>query len=127
MTRLRMRERQTLDTLVGAGVARSRSDALAWCVRLVREHKKFVEAQLETVQTRSPHRVEPRCPYFGRCGGCAYQHIDYEHQLALKSRQVEQTLLRIGGIANAPVRPIIASPLEYSYRNRITVHARDGI
>src|SRR3954469_15780399 len=39
MTRLRMRERQTLDTLVGAGVARSRSDALAWCVCLVREHE----------------------------------------------------------------------------------------
>jgi hypothetical protein len=39
MTRLRMRERETLDTLVGAGVARSRSDALAWCVRLVREHE----------------------------------------------------------------------------------------
>jgi hypothetical protein len=40
MTRLRMRERQTLDTLVGAGVARSRSDALAWCVRLVRDHER---------------------------------------------------------------------------------------
>jgi Arc/MetJ-type ribon-helix-helix transcriptional regulator len=39
MTRLRMQERQTLDTLVGAGVARSRSDALAWCVRLVRDHE----------------------------------------------------------------------------------------
>jgi hypothetical protein len=39
MTRLRMPERQVLDTLVGAGVARSRSDALAWCVRLVREHQ----------------------------------------------------------------------------------------
>jgi hypothetical protein len=39
MTRLRMSERQTLDTLVGAGVARSRADALAWCVRLVSEHE----------------------------------------------------------------------------------------
>jgi hypothetical protein len=39
MTRLRMRERQTLDTLVGAGVARSRSEALAWCVKLVRDHE----------------------------------------------------------------------------------------
>jgi Arc/MetJ-type ribon-helix-helix transcriptional regulator len=39
MTRLRMQERQTLDTLVSAGVARSRSDALAWCVRLVRDHE----------------------------------------------------------------------------------------
>ena len=39
MTRLRMPERQVLDTLVGGGVARSRSEALAWCVRLVREHQ----------------------------------------------------------------------------------------
>lgn len=39
MTRLRMPERQALDTLVAAGVARSRSDALAWCVRLVRDHE----------------------------------------------------------------------------------------
>jgi hypothetical protein len=39
MTRLRMQERRTLDTLVSAGVARSRSDALAWCVRLVRDHE----------------------------------------------------------------------------------------
>ena len=39
MTRLRMPERQVLDTLVGAGVARSRSDALGWCVRLVRDHQ----------------------------------------------------------------------------------------
>jgi hypothetical protein len=39
MTRLRLSERQVLDTLVGAGVARSRSDAMAWCVRLVREHE----------------------------------------------------------------------------------------
>jgi hypothetical protein len=39
MTRLRMPERQVLDTLVGAGVARSRSEALSWCVRLVRDHQ----------------------------------------------------------------------------------------
>jgi 23S rRNA (uracil1939-C5)-methyltransferase len=95
--------------------------------RIVREHKKFIEAELETVQITSPHRVEPRCPYFGRCGGCVYQHIDYAYQLTIKSRQVQQTLARIGRIADAPMQPIIASPLKYSYRNRITVHARDGV
>lgn len=94
-------------------------------VRVLREHKKFTEAELETVLLRSPHRVEPPCPYFGSCGGCAYQHIDYAHQLALKSRQIEQTLARIGGFS-APVRPIIPSPIPYEYRNRITVHAREG-
>ena len=46
MTRLRMRERQTLDTLVGAGVARSRADALAWCVRLVGDHESEWIGQL---------------------------------------------------------------------------------
>jgi 23S rRNA (uracil1939-C5)-methyltransferase len=95
--------------------------------RIEREHKKFIEAELETVEVASPHRVQPRCPYFGRCGGCVYQHIDYQHQLAIKSRQVEQTLARIGGISDAPMRPIIPSPLPYEYRNRITVHARDGV
>jgi 23S rRNA (uracil1939-C5)-methyltransferase len=94
--------------------------------RVLREHKKFIEAELETVQLASSHRVEPSCPYFGRCGGCVYQHIDYEHQLTIKARQVKQTLARIGRIANAPMRPIMASPLPYEYRNRITVHARDG-
>src|SRR6266480_98904 len=57
---------------------------------ITREHKKFLEAELESIVTASAHRVEPRCPYFGRCGGCVYQHIEYE------------------------------------YRNRITVHVRDG-
>ncbi len=96
-------------------------------VRIVREQKKFSEAELERIDLPSPHRVEPRCPYFGSCGGCAYQHIDYEHQLALKWRQLKETLRRIGGIADAPMRPFIPSPIEYEYRNRITVHARDGV
>jgi 23S rRNA (uracil1939-C5)-methyltransferase len=94
---------------------------------ITHEHKKFLEAELENVVTPSPHRVEPRCPYFGRCGGCVYQHIEYEHQLALKWRQVKETLRRIGGIKEPPMRPLIPSPIEYGYRNRITVHVREGV
>lgn len=94
--------------------------------RIVRERTKFAEAQLESVNQRSPHRVEPRCPYFGRCGGCAYQHIEYEHQLALKWRQVRDILQRIGKFENIPLRPIVPAPHEYGYRNRITVHAQEG-
>jgi tRNA/tmRNA/rRNA uracil-C5-methylase (TrmA/RlmC/RlmD family) len=94
---------------------------------ITRERKKFLEAELESIVTPSPHRVEPRCPYFGRCGGCAYQHIDYEHQLALKWRQVKETLRRIGGLKEPPMRPFIPSPIEYEYRNRITVHVRDRV
>jgi tRNA/tmRNA/rRNA uracil-C5-methylase (TrmA/RlmC/RlmD family) len=94
---------------------------------IVREKKQFAEAELIEVKESSPDRVEPQCPYFGRCGGCAYQHISYEHQLAIKWRQVRDALHRIGRLTEIPMRPIIPSPLQYEYRNRITVHAQDGV
>ena len=95
--------------------------------KIVREKKQFAEAELVDLVEASPHRVQPPCPYFGRCGGCSYQHIDYEHQLALKFRQVRDVLGRIGKLADVPMRPIIPSPSSYHYRNRITVHAQDGV
>jgi 23S rRNA (uracil1939-C5)-methyltransferase len=120
----------------GKGVARANGKAVFMpyvidgetvSASITRERKKFLEAELESIVTASSHRVEPRCPYFGRCGGCVYQHIDYEHQLALKWRQVKETLRRIGGLEEPPMRPFIPSPIEYEYRNRITVHVRDGV
>ncbi|PYJ69547.1 MAG: hypothetical protein DME76_08585 [Verrucomicrobia bacterium] len=94
---------------------------------IVREKKQFAEAELIEVKQSSPDRVEPQCPYFGRCGGCAYQHISYEHQLAIKWRQVRDALQRIGKLKDVPMRSIIPSPRQYAYRNRITVHAQDGV
>ena len=95
--------------------------------KATREKKQFAEAELVEIRKSSPHRVEPPCPYFGRCGGCAYQHVDYAHQLEIKSRQVRDILKRIGKLEKAPMRPIIPSPLAYGYRNRVTVHAQDGV
>ena len=95
--------------------------------RIVREKKHFAEAELHELLDSSPHRVTPECPYFGRCGGCVYQHISYEHQLEIKARQVEETLRRIGHFSELPMRPIVASPQSYNYRNRITVHCQDGV
>ena len=94
---------------------------------IVREKKQFAEAELVEVKQSSPNRVAPQCPYFGRCGGCAYQHIDYQHQLAIKSRQVRDALQRIGKLKDVPMRPIVPSPRQYGYRNRITVHALEGV
>lgn len=95
--------------------------------KIVREKKQFAEAELVDAKEPSPHRVAPACRYFGRCGGCAYQHIDYDHQLTIKSRQVHDLLCRIGKIDHPPMRPIIPSPEKYRYRNRITVHVEDGV
>lgn len=95
--------------------------------KITREKKQWAEAEVVDVQKPSSHRVEPPCPYFGRCGGCAYQHIDYPHQLEIKSRQVRDVLQRVGKIKDAPLRPIVPSPSQYGYRNRVTVHAEDGV
>ena len=95
--------------------------------RIVREKKQFAEAEIVDLIETSPHRAVPPCPYFGRCGGCTYQHIGYEHQLAIKSRQVRDILQRIGKLKDVPMRPIIPSPHQYGYRNRITIHVQDGV
>ncbi len=95
--------------------------------KITREKKQMAEAEVVDLKTRSNQRVDPPCPYFGQCGGCAYQHIDYPHQLEIKSRQVRNLLQRIGKFKDAPLRQIIPSPLVYAYRNRITVHADNGV
>jgi len=120
----------------GKGVARENGKAVfvpytiegeTISAEIVREKKQFAEAELVDLKEGSLHRVKPECPYFGRCGGCAYQHIDYEHQLAIKWRQVRDALQRIGKLKDLPMRPIVPSPLAYAYRNRITVHAENGV
>src|SRR5687768_15113335 len=95
--------------------------------RVLRQKKNFAEAELVAVLSPSPDRVEPPCPYYGRCGGCSYQHIAYPRQLALKAAQVEQTLRRVGRLAHVPMRPAIGAAQPYGYRNRIRVHSAGGI
>jgi 23S rRNA (uracil1939-C5)-methyltransferase len=120
----------------GKGVARDEGKAVfipltidgeRVTANIVREKKQFAEGEMVELLEPSPHRVLPECPYFGRCGGCSYQHIGYEYQLELKARQVEQAMRRIGRLAGPPMRPIIPSPLPYGYRNRVTVHAQDNV
>ena len=120
----------------GKGVARKEGKAVfipftiegeRITAKIVREKKQFAEAELVQLLDPSPERVVPECPYFGVCGGCSYQHINYSHQLELKARQVEQAMRRIGRLREPPMRPLIPSPMPYGYRNRITVHAEDNV
>lgn len=93
---------------------------------ITKRKKNFAEAQAISLLEESPHRVEPQCPVFSECGGCSYQHIAYEQQLALKAAQVEGTLRRIGRLDSVPMQPMIPSPKPYAYRNRIRVHRERG-
>jgi 23S rRNA (uracil1939-C5)-methyltransferase len=86
--------------------------------------KRFARAKLLRVLDASPKRVEPRCRYFGECGGCQYQHLAYEAQLELKRKQVADIFQRIGGLDPAVVAPIIPCPQPYGYRNRIMIRSQ---
>lgn len=96
-------------------------------VEVTRARKSYLEARLLEVEEPSPHRVEAPCPYFGRCGGCSYQHMAAAEQLEIKRQQVTQALRRIGRVEAPAVEPVVPSPKPYEYRNRITVHVRDGV
>ena len=91
------------------------------------ETARYVQANVVRVLEGSPHRVEARCEYFGRCGGCQLQHIDYAEQLRLKTAIVDEQLRRVGGFEEPPVRDMIGMDDPWQYRNhmRFTVR-RDG-
>jgi 23S rRNA (uracil1939-C5)-methyltransferase len=88
-------------------------------VRLDQARARFGRASVEAILTPSPHRVEAPCQYFGRCGGCRLQHVDYAAQLSFKSKQVADALERLGGLPPIEVRPILAAPETYGYRNKM--------
>lgn len=95
-------------------------------MKLVREKKNYTEGELVRLLEASPRRVRPECPVFGECGGCTYQHMDYDLQREVKTAQVADLMRRVGGFAEIEVRPTLASPLQWAYRNRISVHVNDG-
>jgi 23S rRNA (uracil1939-C5)-methyltransferase len=86
-------------------------------VGAVEQKKKFVRGRVERILQAAPERVEARCPHFGICGGCDYQHIPYEAQLKFKAEILRETLRRIGKIDWAGEITAHGSP-PWAYRNR---------
>src|SRR5437867_8186848 len=93
-------------------------------VEITEVKKRFARARLLNVLKASAERVEPPCPYFGACGGCQYQHIQYATQLELKHRQIAALFERIGGFSKAVIAPVIPCPQPYGYRNRIMIRSQ---
>jgi len=93
-------------------------------VKVVEVRKNFLRGKLRRLLAPSPHRTEPECPYYLRCGGCRYQHIFYEHQLEMKRSQVVESFKRIGRFPSPPVEDIRPSPKSYNYRGKVGLHLR---
>jgi 23S rRNA (uracil1939-C5)-methyltransferase len=83
----------------------------------------FDRAEAAAIRVPSPHRTEPQCPYYYRCGGCHYQHSRYEHQLEIKREILRETLKRTARIDWPGEIRTHASP-PWNYRNRTRMHVR---
>jgi 23S rRNA (uracil1939-C5)-methyltransferase len=88
-------------------------------VRLTRVRRSHAEAVAVEILETSPDRVTPRCRHFGICGGCRHQDLAYPAQLAWKTRQVAETLERIGGLRGVSVRPAAGMADPWWYRNKM--------
>ncbi len=90
--------------------------------KLIIDKKGFARGELLEILEPSPMRVEPRCKHFTTCGGCHYQHQSYSDQLKAKTDILRDQLIRLGGLEDPPIEPIIASPSEWNYRNQVNFH-----
>ncbi len=89
-------------------------------VRLVRVKSKYAEGKLQDLEQASRHRISPRCIVADKCGGCQWQHIDYEFQLQAKRDLVVKTLERIGGFIEPRVDLVLTGESDLGYRNKVT-------
>ena len=87
-------------------------------VRVDRQQGNVLFASIEEILVPSPERIEPPCPYFGRCGGCDFQQLTYEKQLAAKAEIIRDCLQRIARIEQVPEIVVTPSPRDWRYRMR---------
>jgi 23S rRNA (uracil1939-C5)-methyltransferase len=94
---------------------------------LTEEKSGFARARAESIVEASPHRVEPGCQYFGRCGGCHYQHASYTHQVEIKKEILRENLRRIAKLelqSEIEVHP--SPPWNYRNRSRLQIQTKDA-
>ncbi len=95
----------------------------AW-IELIEEKKNYSMGRLIQIIEPSAFRVDPPCPYFGRCGGCQWQHIDFSNQGELKKRILAGILKQIARQKEIPSISLVPSPDPYDYRVRVQLKVK---
>lgn len=91
--------------------------------KILKDGKSFSKCELHKILIKSKYRVNPKCKYFGICGGCNFQHIDRQIELQIKEKNIENALRKYAN-HKEKVLPIIYDCNEYSYRNKLTVFCK---
>ena len=92
-------------------------------IQVFKKKKNYMEGFIKRIIKPSERRLEPFCPHFGVCGGCRWQPLPYEMQLAAKRQQVEDQLVRIGHLQVPEIRPTLPSRKIQYYRNKLEFSA----
>jgi 23S rRNA (uracil1939-C5)-methyltransferase len=87
--------------------------------RITKVKRSHAEALVVDVVEPSAQRVDAPCAHYPACGGCRFQDLAYEAQLEAKQEQVRDALRRIGGLAEAPLEPIVPAESQFFYRNKL--------
>jgi 23S rRNA (uracil1939-C5)-methyltransferase len=87
--------------------------------RVTKVQRRHAEALAVEVLEPSPQRVEAPCDHYPACGGCRFQDLDYQAQVAAKEAQVRDALVRIGGLPEPPLEPIVPAASVFHYRNKL--------
>jgi len=93
-------------------------------VEIIEEKKSHSMGRLLEIVKPSSWRVEPPCPYFGVCGGCQWQHIEYSQHGDLKKEILKEVLRRLGGLKEIPSVTVTPSPDPYEYRTRVQLKVK---
>jgi 23S rRNA (uracil1939-C5)-methyltransferase len=88
-------------------------------IMIKRKRKNYWEGHVMQIKQYSDRRIEPRCKYFGTCGGCKWQNLSYNQQLEYKEKHVRDAMQRIGKVDVAQMEPILGSEQIYNYRNKL--------
>ena len=88
-------------------------------VSIFKKRKGFLEGKIQKLISPSPNRIDPECDYFGLCGGCKWQNMDYSSQLIFKQKEVHENIKRIGKIDLVNPENILGSSKKYFYRNKM--------
>ncbi len=88
-------------------------------LRIIQKKKNYLEAIPVLFHSYSKLRITPFCEHFGICGGCKWQHIDYETQLKYKTQQVTDNLQKIAKVALPSIEDILPAPQTQYYRNKL--------
>ena len=91
-------------------------------IEITKDKKNYSEGKIINYLSKSDYRINPKCPYYQKCGGCHIMHLEYKKQLKYKEEKLKELLEKFTGLKDIKINNIVSSKGKINYRNKITLH-----